>query len=210
MPIYCFLSFEVDTERFELRRSGAVVKVETRVFRLLEYLVRNRDRALTREELLRNLWPDVTVTSNSITHAIMEARKALGDKPTEPIIVTVRSRGYRFVPEVVEIRSSSGAPSTSPASIGTPAPSPRASAAAGAPPLDEGLRPSLPRAVRPCPVPLPHDEAQAVMAQTLSAPVPADGQSCRRCRVTRACASRRAIRRLARRRARRPNASMRF
>jgi DNA-binding winged helix-turn-helix (wHTH) protein len=101
--VYGFDRFELDANLFELRRDGAPVNVQAKVLDLVFYLVRNRGRLITKAEILANVWAGVFVGEASVSHAIMEARKALDDPADDPrAIVTVRGRGYRFVAPVVE------------------------------------------------------------------------------------------------------------
>src|SRR5262249_8852924 len=96
--IYAFGQYELDTRVYELRRAGAVRPVEPQVFDVLVYLVRNRDRVVSKEELLENLWPDRFVSETTLTSRLKEARKAVGDSgEKQSVIRTQRGRGYRFV-----------------------------------------------------------------------------------------------------------------
>ncbi|MEO8037076.1 MAG: winged helix-turn-helix domain-containing protein, partial [Acidobacteriota bacterium] len=54
--LYRFGAFELDVDQYELRRGGETVHVEPRVLDLLIFLVKNRDRVVTKEELLDNVW----------------------------------------------------------------------------------------------------------------------------------------------------------
>src|SRR5262245_15502007 len=93
-----FLDFELDTEARELRRADARVALEPKVFDVLEHLVRNADRVVGRDELLRVVWPRVRVTHASIDRALRSLRRALGDPAREPrIIRTLPARGIRFI-----------------------------------------------------------------------------------------------------------------
>lgn len=96
-----FGDFELDETRFELRRAGEPVAVQRRVMDLLVYLVKNRERVATREEIFAAVWPGVVVSSAALGQAVMEARRALGEHGEE-WIQTVRGRGFRFVAPVVE------------------------------------------------------------------------------------------------------------
>ena len=96
--MFRFSEFELNLDRYELRRDGTPVKAEPRVLEVLNYLVEHRDRVVPKEELLDKLWPDVHVSESALTTAIRDARRALGDSPTEPRwIRTVYGRGFRFV-----------------------------------------------------------------------------------------------------------------
>lgn len=109
--MFRFGEFELNLDRYELRNSGAPVKAEPRVLEVLNYLIEHRDRVVPKEELLDKLWPDVHVSESALTTAIRDARRALGDSPTEPRwIRTVYGRGFRFVGAVGDAPSVSSAP----------------------------------------------------------------------------------------------------
>ena len=78
--IYAFGDFELDEERFELRRGGAGVPVQPKVLGLLFLLVRERSRAVGKRELLATNWADVVVGEASLARAIVEARRAISDE----------------------------------------------------------------------------------------------------------------------------------
>ena len=102
--IYRFGDIELDTTLFELRAGGAVTAVEPQVFDVLRYLVVNRDRLVTKEELLDNVWGDRFVSESALTTRIKTARRAVGDDgQSQQIVRTVHGRGYRFVAPVEEI-----------------------------------------------------------------------------------------------------------
>ncbi len=104
--VYAFDDLELDATRFELRRLGRPVVVQAKVMDLLLYLVTNRARLLTKQELLEQVWPGLGVGPASVSHAIMEARKVIGDLARAPrMILTVRGRGYRFASNVKELRA---------------------------------------------------------------------------------------------------------
>src|SRR5690242_16335840 len=96
--MFRFDEFELNLDRYELRRNGDPVKAEPRVLEVLNYLIEHRDRVVPKEELLDKLWPDVHVSESALTTAIRDARRALSDSPTDPRwIRTVYGRGFRFV-----------------------------------------------------------------------------------------------------------------
>ncbi len=132
--IYRFARFELDALRAELRRDQQPVKIFPRAFDLLLYLVRQRGRMVSREELLAELWPDVTVTAAVLTQTVWELRRALGDGTfgTE-LIRNSRGRGYRFVAEV-ELPGGERTQGVSASSV--PAAPP-----AGSAPIQSALRP---------------------------------------------------------------------
>ncbi|MDD9802020.1 MAG: AAA family ATPase [Deltaproteobacteria bacterium] len=113
MAIYRFGAFELDAARGELHRAGKPVPAERRAVELLLHLLRNRDRVVSKEELLAGLWPGVAVQDRVVNQAIYNARKLLGDDTRAPrFIATLRGRGFRFVAEVEEAASPRALPFT--------------------------------------------------------------------------------------------------
>lgn len=108
----------VDLRRVEVRRGGRVVPLEPKAFDVLRHLIENRDRLVTKDELLDVVWKATFVTPNVLTRAVAQLRKALGDDAFESrFIETVARRGYRFIAPVEAARRA-----TAPA---TAVPSPR-------------------------------------------------------------------------------------
>src|SRR5271157_1968074 len=100
-PPYCFDNVVVDPSNLRLTVGSAVRPVEPKSFRLLQFLIENRDRAVSKDEIFQAVWPDVTVTDNALTRAVAQVRKALDDGPREPrYIETVPTVGYRFLAAV--------------------------------------------------------------------------------------------------------------
>ncbi len=72
--------------------------IEPRAFDLLVYLIRNRERTVTKDELLDALWTGQVVAATSLTRCVMKARKAVGDTAGDgQVIKTLPRHGYRFV-----------------------------------------------------------------------------------------------------------------
>jgi DNA-binding winged helix-turn-helix (wHTH) protein/Tfp pilus assembly protein PilF len=97
---YRFGAFELDADRYELRREGHLVHVEPRVLDVLFFLVRNRDRVVSREELLDGIWKTRYIGESALSRCIMQARKAVNG--AEDAIKTIHRRGYRFAASVDE------------------------------------------------------------------------------------------------------------
>lgn len=92
-----FGSFELDDSARELRLAGQAVALQPRVFNLLAFLVENRERVVTKEELLSAIWPGVIVTDASLQRAISLARSVLRNGGLEDAIRTYARQGYRFL-----------------------------------------------------------------------------------------------------------------
>jgi len=106
-----FEGFEFDPERFQLRHDGRLIAMEPQVFDVLAYLIGQRDRIVSRDELLDNVWGDRFVSESALTSRIKTARKVLGDDGTsQRFIETVRGRGYRFIADVTSIAEPAAAP----------------------------------------------------------------------------------------------------
>jgi DNA-binding winged helix-turn-helix (wHTH) protein/tetratricopeptide (TPR) repeat protein len=80
-----------------LSRDGAVIPLRARSFALLGHLARHRGQVLSKSALLDAIWPDVTVTEDSLTQAIRDIRVAIGDDAGQ-VLQTVRGRGYILAP----------------------------------------------------------------------------------------------------------------
>src|SRR5687768_9549972 len=96
--VFRFGDFEVDFERFELRRSGKQVDLTPIEFKLLAAFVRNRRMVLSRQQLLDKVWGrDVFVTDRVVDTHIGNLRKKIEADPDAPaLVVSVRGFGYRF------------------------------------------------------------------------------------------------------------------
>lgn len=114
--IYLFGDSELDTERFELRRSGAALALEPQVFDLLRYLVEHRDRLITRDELFETVWKGRVVSDATLSSRIKAARQAIGDDGrSQSFIRTQHGRGFRFVAEAsVKVESGVASPTEQP------------------------------------------------------------------------------------------------
>lgn len=93
--------WRVDPVSGEIVRNGEPVRVEVRTMRLLECLAEHAGETVSIDELLNRVWPDVTVSPDSVYQAIATLRRTLGDDPKKPIyIATVPRLGYRMVATV--------------------------------------------------------------------------------------------------------------
>jgi TolB-like protein/cytochrome c-type biogenesis protein CcmH/NrfG len=131
---FAFEDFLLDPERRELRRAGTLVAVEPQVFDLINYLIRNRDRVVTKDNLLDAVWNGRVVSDSTLTSRINAARRALNDSGDEQrLIRTVARKGVRFVGAVKA--------SDQPAEAAPSAPSAEAGATRSALPLPD--RPAI-------------------------------------------------------------------
>ncbi len=101
---YVFGDYRINLTAFQLWRGGQPITLTPKAFDTLAALIRHRDRAVSKEELLKSVWPDSSVTEDSLTQSISVLRRALGDDTTHPtMIATVARRGYRFIAPVTEV-----------------------------------------------------------------------------------------------------------
>ena len=101
--IYRFNNIEVDLNKFELRSDNKPMLVEPKVFDLIVYLLKHRQRLISRDELFEKVWDGREVSDTSLSNHIKSARKVLGDNGNlQQVIKTVRSRGYQFIVKVEE------------------------------------------------------------------------------------------------------------
>lgn len=104
----------LDPERRELSYGSEAVAVGPQVFDLLVHLVRNRERVVTKDDLIEVVWGGRAVSDSTLTSHINAVRKAIGDSGEEQRLVrTIARKGYRFVGEVREIAGSESADSRS-------------------------------------------------------------------------------------------------
>lgn len=108
--LYDFCGFRLDPEQRRLLYEGKPVSLTPKAFELLHVLVQSGGRLLTKDDLMRQLWPDSFVEEANLTVNISALRKALGDtQDGQTFIETVPKHGYRFIAPVTELP-----PATSP------------------------------------------------------------------------------------------------
>jgi len=100
-----FDEYEIDRARWRVSWRGEAVSLNRKTFDLLLYLIDNADRVVTKEELLRTLWPESFVEESNLTQHIFLLRKALSRHVSgQKIVETVPGRGYHFAAAVEEER----------------------------------------------------------------------------------------------------------
>jgi pimeloyl-ACP methyl ester carboxylesterase/DNA-binding winged helix-turn-helix (wHTH) protein len=101
--LFRFGDYLLDTDRRELKRGADLVPVEPQVFDLLVYLIRNRDRVVSKGDLLEGVWGGRIVSESTLTSRINAARRAVADSGAEQALIrTVARKGLRFVGAVSE------------------------------------------------------------------------------------------------------------
>jgi eukaryotic-like serine/threonine-protein kinase len=107
--IFQFGEFRIDPHDRTLRRNDSAVALHRRAFDVLLYLVQNPGRVVTKDELLKNVWPDAFVDENNLTQSISVLRKALDDRNGgNNYITTLPGRGYQFIVPVQVIEQATG------------------------------------------------------------------------------------------------------
>ena len=105
--IFEFNQFKIDTERYHLYLQDKAISIEPLVFDLLVYLIENRDRVVSRGELLDNLWEGKVVTDAALGARLKDARKVVKDSGSkQEVIKTFHGRGYQFIAELSELTTS--------------------------------------------------------------------------------------------------------
>jgi len=93
-----FEDFALDADRRELRRGGDLVLVEPQVLDLLAYLIANRERVISRDDLLASVWRGRIVSESALNSRISAARSAIGDTGQDQrLIKTLPRKGFRFI-----------------------------------------------------------------------------------------------------------------
>ena len=101
MDTFRFASFRLEAATRQLLRDGDEVSLSPKAFLLLLFLVANRDRAVSKQELHQNLWPSTFVVDTNLASLIAEIRRVLDDDAASPRFVrTIFRFGYRFIGQV--------------------------------------------------------------------------------------------------------------
>ena len=99
--LYEFGPFRIDPEKQVLLRQDQPVAISPKVFETLLILVRHSREVVSKEDLMKSLWPDAFVEEANLSQNIFMLRKALGDTPEDRrYIVTLPGKGYRFAEQV--------------------------------------------------------------------------------------------------------------
>src|SRR5262245_306523 len=116
-----FKDHALDVDRRELRRGSELVAVEPQVFDLLVFLIRHRDRVVSKDDLIEGVWGGRIVSESTLTSRINAARRAIGDSGAEQgLIKTIARKGFRFVGNIlsdtvpIAAATAAGTPRTQP------------------------------------------------------------------------------------------------
>ena len=115
---FSFENHVLDAERRELRRGPEMIALEPQVFDLLVYLIENRERVVSKDDLIASVWGGRIVSDSTLTSRINAARKAVGDSGDEQkLIRTIARKGVRFVGTVDEQAAPKAASNAKPPSV---------------------------------------------------------------------------------------------
>jgi pimeloyl-ACP methyl ester carboxylesterase/DNA-binding winged helix-turn-helix (wHTH) protein len=119
--VFSFNEFALDVARRELSAGGVAVPVEPQVFDLLVFLIENRDRVVSKDDLIASVWAGRVVSDSTLDSRINAARKAIGDSGKEQrLIRTIARKGVRFVGAVDTQQGAAPPAPTAQPSLGYP------------------------------------------------------------------------------------------
>ncbi len=108
---YLFEDYALDTDRRELHRATDVIVVTPQVFDLLDYLIRNRERVVSKDDLINAVWNGRIVSDAALTTRVNAARSAISDTgEKQGLIKTLPRKGFRFVGTVQEAQRRTSEP----------------------------------------------------------------------------------------------------
>jgi len=106
--MFRFEGYTLDIACGALRSADRNLDLRPKAFEVLRYLLENADRIVTKEELMKAVWPNVIVTDQALTHCVGEVRQAIGDSE-QTLIKNIPRRGYRFTAPVLRIAAAAAA-----------------------------------------------------------------------------------------------------
>lgn len=99
--IYKFDQFELDLDKAELRSRGITINIEPQVYALLALLIQNRDRLVSRDEIIDKVWGGRFISESAVSSRVKTLRQTVGDNGAKQrLIKTIHARGFRFVADV--------------------------------------------------------------------------------------------------------------
>ena len=104
-----FEGYTLDIAGGALRAADREVQLRPKAFEVLRYLLENAHRIVTKQELMKAVWPNVIVTDQALTHCVGEVRQAIGDTK-QTLIRNIPRRGYRFTAPVVRVTPAAAPP----------------------------------------------------------------------------------------------------
>jgi adenylate cyclase len=111
--LFSFENFVLDTDHRELRRDGEVILLQPQVFDLLTYVIRHRDRVVSKDDLIEAVWGGRIVSESTLASRINAVRAAIGDTgEAQRLLRTLPRRGVRFVGSISQPASADTVPAT--------------------------------------------------------------------------------------------------
>src|SRR5260370_18027683 len=107
--MFRFEGYTLDIACGALRTADRDLELRPKAFEVLRYLLENAERIVTKQELMKAIWPNVIVTDQVLAHCVSEVRQAIGDGD-QSIIKTIPRRGYRFAAPVLRVATGAAAP----------------------------------------------------------------------------------------------------
>ena len=122
--LYDFGEFRLDAQRRVLRRGTETVALTPKAFEILLLLIQHSGEIVSKDEIMRAVWPDSFVEESNLTQTVFMLRKALGETLDQRYILTAQGRGYQFVANVTEISDDHRTQAPSETMVLSPAPRP--------------------------------------------------------------------------------------
>jgi DNA-binding winged helix-turn-helix (wHTH) protein len=93
---YLFENYAFDTDRRELRRGAELVTIPPQVFDLLDYLIRNREHVVSKDDLIDAIWKGRIVSETALTTRLNAARSAIGDTGEQQRLIKIAAKRFPF------------------------------------------------------------------------------------------------------------------
>src|SRR3989454_10006473 len=101
--VYQFDGIVINPADFQALRAGVRLEIEPKSFKVLMYLIENRERVVSKDELIEKVWSGTAVTDNALTRVIAQLRRELHDDARQPrYLETVPTVGYRFIARLTD------------------------------------------------------------------------------------------------------------
>ncbi len=99
--IYTFENCSIDTDLRTLQHAGQTIRLRPKALQVCLYLLEHRDRAVSKDELIEQVWPDQFISEATLTSTVREVRRAVGDSGrAQRVIQALHGHGYRFIAAV--------------------------------------------------------------------------------------------------------------
>ena len=108
--LYAFGPFRVDPEKQLLLRGSDPVPLTPKAFQVLLVLIQHGQEVVTKDDLMKAVWPDTFVEEGNLSRTVFMLRKALGESAQDRFVITIPGRGYRFAEQVRVTRVDPGEP----------------------------------------------------------------------------------------------------